>query len=159
MNSEEMEMPKIEFVSAPERKGSNYPAPFDKPCAERVRKALGAAAGLNDFGVNLLHLPPGAWSSQRHWHRGEDEFVFVVSGEVVLVSNSGEAVLRAGDCAGFPKGVSDGHHLINRSAATALCLEVGTRTQGDICTYSDIDMQIDDAIGRYARKDGSLYPQ
>jgi uncharacterized cupin superfamily protein len=151
-------MPKIDVDSVGEHKGSSYPPPFDAPCATRVRKALGDAAGLTDFGVNLLRLPPGAWSSQRHWHRDEDEFVFVVSGEVTLVTNAGETVLRAGDCAGFPKGTDDGHHLVNRTAADAICLEVGTRTGRDLCTYSDIDMKIDDAVGRYARKGGTFYP-
>src|SRR5260221_10485702 len=98
-------MPRIDVASLEERKGSGYPSPFDEPCAGRVRKALGDAAGLNDFGVNRLTLPPGAWSSQRHWHSQEDEFVFVVSGEVVLVTDAGETLLRAGDCAGFPKNV------------------------------------------------------
>ena len=152
-------MPKIDIGSLGERKGSSYPPPFDAPCADRVRKALGEAAGLTDFGVNLLRLPPGAWSSQRHWHRDEDEFVFVVSGEVTLVSDEGESVLRAGDCAGFRKGDDNGHQLINRTNGTAICLEVGTRTQGvDLCTYSDIDMKIDDAVGRFAHKDGTFYP-
>ena len=151
-------MPKIDIASIGERKGSSYPAPFGVPCATRVRKALGDAAGVVDFGVNLLRLPPGAWSSQRHWHRDEDEFVFVVSGEVTLITNAGETVLRAGECAGFPKGVNDGHHLINRTGADAVCLEVGTRAKADVCTYSDIDMKIDDAVGWYAHMDGTLYP-
>ena len=152
-------MPKIDILSLQERRGSNYPPPFDAPCAARSRNALGDAAGLTDFGVNLLQLPPGAWSSQRHWHRGEDEFVFVVSGEVMLVSDEGETVLRAGDCAGFRKGDDNGHHLINRTNVLATCLEVGTRSKGgDLCTYSDIDMKIDDAVGRYAHKDGTFYP-
>src|SRR5579863_6843345 len=107
-------MPKIDIPALPEHEGSGYPAPFDKPCAPRVRKALGDAAGLKDFGINLLTLPPGAWSSQRHWHSAEDEFVFVVSGEAVLVTDEGETILRAGECAGFPKGASNGHHLVNR---------------------------------------------
>lgn len=152
-------MPKIDIASVPERKGSNYPEPHNLACAGRVRKALGDAAGLNDFGVNLLSLPPGAWSSQRHWHDKEDEFVFVVAGEVVLVTDEGETTLRAGDCAGFPKNVADGHHLINRSNAPALCLEIGTRSKGeDVCRYADIDMFVDDAIGRYQHRDGSFYP-
>ena len=153
-------MPKIDIATVAERTGSGYPAPFDKPCRERVRKPLGEAAGLTDFGINLLTLPPGAWSSQRHWHSSEDEFVYVVSGELVLVTDEGETVLRAGDCAGFPKGASNGHHLVNRSNAQAMCLEIGTRTAGvDVCTYSDIDMMIDDKVGKYVRKDGSAYPE
>jgi uncharacterized cupin superfamily protein len=151
-------MPKIDFAKAAERKGSAYPKPFDAPCVARDRRVLGEGAGLTDFGVNLLTLPPGAWSSQRHWHSAEDEFVFVVSGEVVLVTDEGEITLRAGDAAGFPKGVADGHHLINRSSAPAICLEMGTRTTGtDVCTYSDIDMKVDDRDGRYTRKNGTPY--
>jgi len=84
--------------------GSGYPAPFDAPCAARARQRLGDAAGLTDFGVNLLRLPAGAWSSQRHWHSAEDEFVYVLEGEAVLVTDSGEEILRAGDCAGFKAG-------------------------------------------------------
>jgi uncharacterized cupin superfamily protein len=153
-------MPKIDLAKAPEYRGSAYPSPFDEPCLPRVRRALGEAAGLNDFGVNQLTLLPGAWSSQRHWHSAEDEFVFVVSGEAVLVTDDGETLLRSGDSAGFPKGVTNGHHLINKSSAPAICLEVGTRAKGvDLCTYSDIDMKIDDAIGTYAHKDGTLYPR
>jgi uncharacterized cupin superfamily protein len=101
--------------------GSGYPAPFHEPCAERTRQRLANAAGLTDFGVNSLHLPPGTWSSQRHWHTEEDEFVFVVEGEVVLVSDSGEEVLGKGDCAGFKAGVRDGHHLQNRSMGMPWC--------------------------------------
>jgi len=153
-------MPKIDIARVPERKGSGYPSPFDQPCAPRVRKPLGDEAGLNDFGVNLLSLPPGAWSSQRHWHSEEDEFVYVVSGELVLVTDEGETTLRAGECAGFPKNTPNGHHLINRSSAAATCLEIGTRSRGiDVCTYSDIDMKIDDKDGVYRKKDGTPYPQ
>jgi uncharacterized cupin superfamily protein len=121
--------------------GSGYPAPFHEPCAERTRQRLANAAGLTDFGVNSLHLPPGTWSSQRHWHTEEDEFVFVVEGEVVLVSDSGEEVLGKGDCAGFKAGVRDGHHLQNRSMGDALVLEVGSRKPEDAGEYSDIDMR------------------
>jgi uncharacterized cupin superfamily protein len=150
-------MPKIGVKSVPERRGSSYPAPFDRIAKDRVRQHLGDAGGITQFGVNLLQLPPGAASSQRHWHSGEDEFVYVISGEVTLVTDKGEALLCAGDCAAFPKDVADGHQLINKSAAPAVCLEVGTRTGEDVCIYSDIDMMIDSKVGRYARKDGTLY--
>jgi uncharacterized cupin superfamily protein len=152
-------MPKIDLESVAERKGSGYPAPFHEPCTERARQRLGDAGGLTQFGVNLLHLPPGAWSSQRHWHSEEDEFVYVVSGQVVLVTDAGEQVLRAGDCAAFPKGDANGHHLINKSGEGAVCLEVGTRSGDDFCRYSDIDMQIDSKFGRYTHNDGTPYPE
>src|SRR6185437_9803621 len=92
---------RIDLKSLPVVTGSGYPPPFDAPCAARARQRLGDAAALTDFGVNLLRLSPGVWSSQRHWHTAEDEFVYVVAGEVVLVTDAGEEVLRAGDCAGF----------------------------------------------------------
>jgi uncharacterized cupin superfamily protein len=152
-------MPKLDVKSVAERKGSTYPAPFNEIAKDRVRQRLGDAGGLSQFGVNLLHLPPDAGSSQRHWHSAEDEFVYVISGEVTLVSDKGEEVLRAGDCAAFPKGVADGHQLLNKSANTAICLEIGRRSSDDICTYSDIDMQIDKAVGWYAHKDGTPYPK
>lgn len=150
-------MPKIDVNSVPERRGASYPAPFDGPCAERVRQALGKAGELADFGVNLLQLPPGAWSSQRHWHSAEDEFVCVLSGEVVLVADEGETVLRSGDCAAFPKNQPNGHHLVNRSNAVAVVLEVGSNSSEDVCTYSDIDMRASEPEG-YTRKDGTPYP-
>src|SRR6201988_2429557 len=106
--------------------GPQYPPPYDEPCRARQRTRLGDAAGLTQFGVNLLRLPPGQWSSQRHWHVGEDEFVYVLEGEVVLVTAAGEVVRRTGDCAGFQAGVADGHHLQNRSGKEAVLLEVGT---------------------------------
>ena len=151
-------MPKIDVKSVPERKGSGYPAPFHLKAGKRVRQALGDAGGLNDFGVNLLHLPPGAWSSQRHWHSAEDEFVWVVSGEVVLVTDEGEQVLRTGDCAAFAKNQANGHHLINKSGEIAVLLEVGTRSNVDVCEYSDIDMRIDSRDGQYRHRDGTPYP-
>lgn len=150
-------MPKLDLTSVPERRGSAYPAPFHREVAERVRQRLGDAGGLTQFGVNLLHLPPGAWSSQRHWHAKEDEFVWVVSGEVVLVTDQGEEILRAGDCAAFAKNTPDGHHLVNRSETTALCLEVGSRMQAESVVYSDIDMVLDPQKG-FTRKDGTPYP-
>jgi uncharacterized cupin superfamily protein len=139
------------------REGSSYPPPFDVPCRTRTRRAVGAVAGLTDFGVNVLRLPPGAWSSQRHWHSKEDEFVWVLEGQVVLVTNAGEEVLNPGDCAGFKAGVADGHHIQNRSQRTAVLLEVGSRHDGeDTVDYPDIDMRIGaDQITRH--KDGTSY--
>jgi uncharacterized cupin superfamily protein len=153
-------MPKrVDLNNVPVAVGSGYPAPFDKPCAARVRQRLGAAAGLNDFGVNLLRLPPGAWSSQRHWHTAEDEFVFVVEGEVVLITDSGEEILRAGDSAGFKAADKDGHHLLNRAPRDALVLEVGSRNQEDEVEYSDIDLRFSRAgAGGFVYKDGKPYP-
>jgi len=139
--------------------GTLYPSPFDVPCRSRARTKLGDAAGLTQFGVNLLRLPPGAWSSQRHWHTGEDEFVYVLSGEVVLVTDSGEEVLRAGDAAGFPAGDANGHCLQNRSDRDAQILEIGTRVPGDSADYPDIDM-VAPAGGKpavYTRRDGTPY--
>ena len=139
--------------------GSRYPAPFGEPCAARMRQRLGDAAQLSDFGVNRLRLPPGVWSSQRHWHSAEDEFVYVLEGEVVLVTDSGEEVLRPGDCAGFKAGVSDGHHLQNRSARDAVVLEVGSRRpHDDAVLYSDIDLQAPKGRNGYLRKNGEPYP-
>ncbi|HSC17669.1 MAG TPA: cupin domain-containing protein [Rhizomicrobium sp.] len=152
-------MGKIDVKTVPERKGSGYPAPFHEPCMGRVRQRLGDAGSLTQFGVNLLQLAPGAWSSQRHWHSAEDEFVYVLSGEVTLVTDNGEEILRAGDGAAFPKGDANGHHLINKSNAAAVCLEIGTRSGEDFCRYPDVDMQIDSKVGKFAHRDGTLYPE
>jgi uncharacterized cupin superfamily protein len=140
--------------------GTTYPPPFDAPCRTRTRTRLGNAAGLMQFGVNLLNLPPGAWSSQRHWHTGGDEFVYVLSGEVVLVTDGGEEILRPGDAAGFLAGDRNGHCLQNRSADDAEVLEIGTRVPGDMAYYNDIDM-VAPAGGKpvaYAHRDGTPYP-
>ncbi|SFK51668.1 cupin domain-containing protein [Caulobacter sp. UNC279MFTsu5.1] len=152
-------MPKIDLDAAPQRQGSNYPSPFDRPCSGRRRWALGDAAGLDQFGVNLMRLPPGQWSSQRHWHSAEDEFVWVVEGEVVLVEDGGETVLRAGDCAGFKAGVANGHHLENRSDREAVLLEMGSRRPDqDTCSYADIDMVARPGEDFYRHRDGTPYP-
>jgi uncharacterized cupin superfamily protein len=151
-------MPKVDIAAVPERKGSGYPAPFDAHCIERVRRRLGDAGGLTDFGVNLMCLPPGNWSSQRHWHSHEDEFVYVLEGELTLIEDGGETVLRAGDCAAFAKGTGNGHHMINRSDGMALYLEVGSRQPADVTTCSDIDMMSTNADGRFVHKDGTPYP-
>lgn len=150
-------MPKIDIASVPELTGSGYPSPFDAPCAERVRQRLGNAGGLTDFGVNLMRLPPGNWSSQRHWHSHEDEFVYVLEGELMLIEDGGETVLRAGDCAAFPKGTGNGHHMINKSGATAVYLEVGSRQSADVTTCSDIDMMTSNTNGRFVHKDATPY--
>jgi uncharacterized cupin superfamily protein len=120
--------------------GTFYPPPFHGPCRGRERRRIGNAAELTQFGVNLLRLPPGAWSSQRHWHSLADELVYVLSGEVTLVSDAGEELLRAGDAAGFKAGVADGHCLQNRSDRDATVLEIGTRLEPDAAEYPDIDM-------------------
>jgi uncharacterized cupin superfamily protein len=153
-------MPKIDIDTAPTRFGTGYPPPFDTPCAGRRRWQLGDAAGLTQFGVNLMRLPPGQWSSQRHWHSAEDEFVWVVEGEVVLIEDGGETVLRAGDCAGFKAGVESGHHLQNRSDREVVLLEMGSRRPDqDSCDYPDIDMVARAGEDIYRHRDGSPYPE
>lgn len=139
--------------------GTFYPPPFDGPCRARARQKLGDAAGLTQFGVNLLRLAPGVWSSQRHWHSGSDEFVYVLEGEVVLVGDGGEETLRAGDAAGFKAGDGDGHCLQNRSGRDAVVLEIGSRVAGDAVAYPDIDMLAppNRAPALYTRRDGSPY--
>ena len=151
-------MPKIDIAAVPQRKGTGYPPEFDAPCAGRVRQRLGDAGGLKDFGVNLTCLPPGNWSSQRHWHSHEDEFVYVLEGELTLIEDGGETVLRAGECAAFPKNSGNGHHMVNRSDAAAVYLEVGSRQADDLTTCSDVDMMSSNAAGRFLHKDGTPYP-
>jgi uncharacterized cupin superfamily protein len=156
-------MPKIDKAAAPAGSGSRYPAPFDQPCRNRTWRRLGEAAGLTQFGVNLLRLTPGTWSSQRHWHSHEDEFVYVLDGEVVLVTDEGEQILRAGDCAGFKAGDGNGHCLQNRSTRDAEILVVGSRRDEDVAAYPDIDLMLLPDPGRYAgkvtyrHKDGTPY--
>jgi uncharacterized cupin superfamily protein len=157
----ERTMPKIDKDAAPQSSGTRYPPPFDKPCQKRSWRRLGDAAGLTQFGVNLLRLPPGVWSSQRHWHAHEDEFVYVLDGEVVLVTDAGEEILRAGDCAGFKAGDRDGHCLQNRTPRDAELLVVGSRHDADHGEYPDIDMVFTSGryagAGAYRHKDGSPY--
>ncbi|MBL4720042.1 MAG: cupin domain-containing protein, partial [Alphaproteobacteria bacterium] len=113
---------------------------FDLPCRARERKKIGDPAGLTQFGVNLLRLPPDAWSGQRHWHTRTDEFIYVLEGEVILVTDDSEETLRAGDAAGFKAGDTDGHSLQNRSTGDVLILEIGSRFAEDVAYYSDIEM-------------------
>lgn len=151
-------MPKVDIDRVPAIMGSGYPTPFDKPCADRVRRRLGDAGGLTDFGLNIMRLPPGNLSSQRHWHSHEDEFVFIVEGEVVLIEDDGETLLSAGDCAAFPKNTGNGHHMVNRSNADAIYLEIGSRHLDDMTTCADIDLKSANADGVWRHKDGTPYP-
>lgn len=153
-------MPKIDLSAAPRRVGTGYPPPYDEPCRGRRFLQLARAADLTLVGINLLTLPAGQWSSQRHWHLDEDEFCWIVSGEVVLVEDGGETVLRAGDCAAWKAGVADGHHLQNRSDRDAVILQVGnpTRAETEHVDYPDIDLIIRPGGEGYRHSDGTLYP-
>ena len=149
----------IDPENVPESTGSNYPQQFKAAVSGRVKKRLGNAAGLKNFGVNLVRLAPGSCSALRHWHTRQDELIYVLEGEVNLVANSGEQVLKPGMAAGFPAGNADGHHLVNRTNAEVVYLEIGDRTLGDEVTYPD-----DDLIARFsgnswifARKNGDIY--
>jgi uncharacterized cupin superfamily protein len=149
---------KIDINNAQAVIGSRYPAPFDKPVVARSRKRLGDVAGLTQFGVNLTRLPAGTWSSQRHWHSAEDEFIYVLEGELVLVTDSGEEILHAGDCVGFKAGLPDGHHLQNRTAQDAIILEIGSRkTENDESNYPDIDLKVPRGRGEFTHVDGEPY--
>lgn len=143
---------------APRLDGTSYPPPFHEHCLARQRSRLGDAAGLTQFGVNLLRLPPGAWSSVRHWESLTDEFVHVLSGEVTLVTDAGEETLRPGDSAGFPAGKPDGHCLQNRSEMDATMLEIGTRLPGNATTYPDADLLAPGNGAGYTHRDGTPYP-
>jgi uncharacterized cupin superfamily protein len=152
---------RIDVAALPAVTGTLYPTPFDEPCRARHRTRLADAARLTQYGVNLVRLAPGAWSSQRHWHIEQDEFIYILSGEVTLVTDAGAETLRAGDCAGFKAGDEDGHHLQNRSNADAMFLEMGTRLPGDGAHYPDIDMIVPphSPPGTYAHRDGTPYPK
>ena len=148
-------MPRIDLDAIEQVNRTGYPPPFNEPVAGRWYRRLAAAAGLTEFGVSHVVLKPGAWSSQRHWHDGEDEFLVMLSGEAVLVEDDGRTTLRPGDCCAWPKGSTNGHHLINESDAECsfICMSGGRNEGGG---YSDIDM-IFTPEGTYAHKDGSPY--
>jgi len=122
--------------------GSGYPEPFRSGIGEHAKRALGEAAGIENFGVNLVRLEPGGWSSIRHWHTRRDEFVYVLEGEVALITDGGEQILGPGMAAGFAAAVANGHHLVNKSARAAIYLEVGDRSAGDDVTYPDADLAL-----------------
>ena len=148
-------MPKIDLDSIAQLNRTGYPSPFNQQVLDRWYRRLAPAAGLTEFEVSHVTLKPGAWSSQRHWHNGEDEFLVMLSGEAVLVEDEGRTILRAGDCAGWPKGSTNGHHLRNESNqdCSFICVGGGKNSGGG---YSDIDM-IFTAEGSFAHKDGTPY--
>jgi uncharacterized cupin superfamily protein len=150
---------KIQVDNVPAIVGTFYPTPFDGPCRARARQKLGDMAGLTQFGVNLLTLPPGTWSSQRHWHTESDEFVYVIEGEVTLVTDEGPEVLGAGDAAGFRAGDTSGHCLQNHTRESAIVLEVGSRVASDGAFYPDIDLVAPPGgkPAQYTRRDGTPY--
>ena len=159
MTSTKLSLPALDPADVKAVEGSGYPDPFKPPVAGRAKRRLGDALGLKRFGVNVTTIKPGARSALRHWHTREDEFIYVLSGELVLVTDGGEQVLAAGMCAGFPANKADGHHLINRTGHDAVYLEVGDRDPQDAVTYPDDDLS---ALAtpqgrRFTRKDGTAY--
>jgi uncharacterized cupin superfamily protein len=157
--SNPLKHPALDPQSQPLKEGSSYPQSFRGAVQGRRWRALGDAVGLTQFGVNLVELAPGSWSSQRHWHTHEDEFVYVLEGELVLITDEGEQRLAAGDAAGFAAGKQNGHHLVNRSDQPARFLAIGSRSGADSCFYPDIDLiERQEASGYYyTRKDGTRY--
>ncbi len=156
-------MPVIEIAQLPVNRGADgvgYPAPFDKGCDLFESVSLGDAVGLTQFGVNMEKLLPGGMSSQRHWHENEDEFVYVLVGEVVLVEDGEEHVLKEGSAAGWKAGAPSAHHLINRTDQPAYLLIVGTRAAREKVHFPDIDLayEREDGESRYLHKDGTPYP-
>lgn len=143
----------------PDKTNSNYPNEFKSFVAGRSKKRLGDAAGLQNFGVNLVKLEPGSCSALRHWHAKQDEFIYILEGEVTLVTNTGEQTLKAGMAAGFPAGEANGHHLINRSTSVAVYLEIGDRTPDDEVSYPDDDLMAKHSPKGwvFTHKDGSAY--
>lgn len=152
-------MAKIDTAKAPVKTGSIYPAPYAAMVAGRSSLRLGEAAGLTQFGVNLVMLEPGAMSSLRHWHLNEDEFVMVTEGECVMVQDEGETLMRVGDCAGFPAGSTNGHHFLNRTDRRACFLVIGSKATREVATYSDHDLVVTMEAGKasFTHKDGTPY--
>jgi len=154
-----LKLPAIDPAQVEARIGSAYPEPFRSRVSARRKQRLGDALGLKNFGVNLATIPPGAVSALRHWHSHEDEFIYIVSGELALVTHDGEQRLTPGMCAGFPAGKADGHCLVNRTQQDAVYLEVGDRRPEDAVTYPDDDIagQATPQGRRFSRKDGTPY--
>jgi uncharacterized cupin superfamily protein len=152
-------MPKLDINGLPLDTRTNYPPPFDRVVHGRERRRLGNAGDLDQFGVNLTTLRPGAASALRHWHEKEDEFVYVLEGEVVLIEDDGETTLKAGDAAAFKANSGNGHHLVNRTTSDAIYLEIGTRSKYERVEYSDVDLLVvrDEQGMRYTHKNGDPY--
>ena len=150
-------MPKLDLSLAPVKTGSIYPEPYAGQMAGRSSIRLGDLAGLTQFGVNIVTLEPGSVASLRHWHLNEDEFGMVLEGELILVEDEGETVMRPGECAAWKAGVANGHRFVNRSDAPARFLIVGSKATEEVATYSDVDMQLHIAGGkaRFTYQDGS----
>ena len=149
-------MPKLDLDSIESTNRTGYPPPFAEMMAKRHYRRLAGPAGIEDFGVSHVTLEPGGISSQRHWHEGEDELVVMLAGEAVLVEEGRESVLRPGDLAAFPKGVADGHHLVNRSTSPCIFVAIGKPATSD-CHYPDLDMRLDAATNAYVHRDGTPY--
>ncbi|MEG4225266.1 cupin domain-containing protein [Microcoleus sp. N9_B2] len=147
--------------NVPDITGSKYPLQFQSAVAGRVKKRLGDAAGLQNFGVNLVRLAPGSCSALRHWHSRQDELVYVLEGEITLISNAGEEVLQPGMAAGFRAGDADGHRLVNRTNAVVVYLEVGDRTPGDSANYPDDNLiaKASDNGWIFTHKNGEIYQE
>jgi uncharacterized cupin superfamily protein len=153
-------MPKIDIAKATVRTTTVYPPEFKDIVRGREKTVLGDVAGLTQFGVNLTRLKPGAASALRHWHHNEDEFVYMLEGELVLIEDGGEVLLRPGDAAGFKAGVPNGHHLINKTQRDAVYLEIGTRAPSDRAEYPDVDLDLVRNAGKMmlTHKSGEPYP-
>ena len=144
----------------PRPRPANPPAPFAPLFERREKRVLGDVFGLSKFGVNLVRLAPGGASSLRHAHERQDEFVYILEGEPILVTGAGETALRPGMCAGFRAATGDAHHLVNRTDRDVVYLEVGDRTSGDTVAYPDDDLEAvlgPDGRWIYSRKDGTPY--
>ena len=153
-------MPKVDIAKVPVKSGTFYPAQFQAECKGRHKQALGDAIGLTQFGVNITRIEPGQTSALRHWHEQEDEFIYMLEGELVLAENDGEVGLKAGDAAGFKAGSGVAHRLINRSNRDAVYFEVGTRAKTERVHYPDVDLELvrDQKGRRYQRRNGEPYP-
>jgi len=154
-----LQAPAFDPKELPEQSTTGYPEPYRSRVAGRRRRRLGDAAGLKNFGVNLTRLDPGAESSMRHWHAKQDEFVYVVEGEITLITDAGRQKLRPGMAAGFPAGKADAHQLVNETDKPVFYLEIGDRTPDDSASYPDVDLAVRMVDGKwvFTRKDGSSF--